>query len=68
MKKKQIINLIVSGLASVFGLAAMVTQLVADKDDREDLYEDLEERYGLKKKDDELYFLVPPEDVGSEEE
>jgi len=53
MKKKQIINLIIGGLASIFGLAAMVTQFVADKDDKEDLMNEIADRYGLEEKNDE---------------
>ncbi|MBP5595014.1 MAG: hypothetical protein J6Y02_06505 [Pseudobutyrivibrio sp.] len=53
MKKKQIINVITGGLAALFGVAAMITQLIADKDDKEDIYKELEDRYGLEPKDEE---------------
>ena len=53
MKKKQIINVITGGLAALFGVAAMITQLIADKDDKEDMYKELEDRYGLEPKDEE---------------
>ena len=65
MKKKQLINVITGGLAALFGVAAMITQLIADKDDREDLYNELEDRYGLEpggKKETKYLVLTPDKD------
>lgn len=47
MKKSQIVNTIVGVFAALTGVAAMFTQLWADKDDKESMYEELEERYEL---------------------
>lgn len=53
MNKKQIVNAIVGFIASIAGAASIITGIIAAKDDRETMYEDLEDRYGLEPKDKE---------------
>ena len=47
MKTKQIVNAVVGVLAGLLGAVSIVTQMIADKDDKETMYEELEDRYGL---------------------
>lgn len=47
MNKKQIVNAIVGIIAGLSGVASIITGVIAAKDDRETLYEDIEERYDL---------------------
>lgn len=51
--RKQIVNAIVGILASIFGAASIVTGMIAAKDDRDSLYEEIEDRYGLEPKSEE---------------
>ena len=62
LSTKQLLNIIVQGLSGIFAVGALITQLAADKEDKEDMYEEVEEK--LKKK----FVLIPNQNLRKKED